>query len=618
MTSVSTIGQSTFLNQQLLSVESQLNDLSNQVSSGKKSDTFSGISSVSQLSLQLNSSLTVTNGYLTNISNATTLVAPVQNVLQQITDIANQLRNNALTASSDALPVTQGNGALQAQAQDALNQISSLLNTKVGNQYLFGGRATSAPPMPNFGSASNASSIVGQVAGLNATYPLTTVTSSGDQLYNAIQTFLRNGVTHTAPTGATAPSALGYSGETGEPGGSNYQFTTSAPVTANSTTVTLAQTADLPVPGQYIEFGTVPPQNAAYLVTGVAGQTVTFQRVPVGTGTVTNGVDAVSGTIPAGTSINVVNAAAVTTLPAATTTTDTTTTPSAANGSTSIQVSAISKYHVGDRISFAGAAGPFYDVTFVDPSSSSVSFVKSGVNTGGITGGPILAGATVTIYQGQPPGSTTINLTSTTGVTAGMSVKFSNSSTIYHVVRVINGTSLEITQEGTAAGSGLTDPLPPPIPTDPPGTDVTASFGAQIPPQSVQIDNGVSLQYGIRADDPAFRKVLGAIFALATTNLNTTTQAGFRQVAARAAADLQAGGTQITNLAANLGVKQQTLDAAKTRLTDFSTTLQSQLTNLNDVDMASAVSQLTQTQTQLQASFKLLSTMKSLSLANFL
>src|SRR5262249_26793083 len=100
-------------------------------------------------------------------------------------------------------------------------------------------------------------------------------------------------------------------------------------------------------------------------------------------------------------------------------------------------------------------------------------------------------------------------------------VKFSNSSTIYHVVRVISGSQIEITQEGTTSGAGLTDPLPPRLTGNTvPGTDVTASFGAQIPAQSAQVDNAVSVQYGIRADDPAFRTVLGAIFSLATTNLN--------------------------------------------------------------------------------------------------
>ncbi len=617
--SISTIGQNTFLNAQILNIESQLNDLSNQVSSGKKSDTFSGINTVSQLSLQLTNAQTMTSGYLTNISNAQTLIDPIQSVLGQITNIVDNIRKDALTASSDALPVTQGNAALQAEAQDALNQISSLLNTKVGNTYLFGGRDTTTPPMPNFGSTSNASSIVGQVSSITTSTPLTTATSSGDQLYNAIQTFLRNGVTHTTSTGATAPSALGYAGETGEPSSSEYKYTTSAAVAQNGTSITLSQTADLPVVGQYIEFGTIPPQNAAYKVTAVAGQTVTIQRVPTGTGTVTNGVDFA---ISAGTSVNVISPAAVTTVGTSGTTSTDTNTSTATSGATSLQVSTISKYHVGDRISF-GAGTQSYDVTFVDPTTNTISFNQTGTGTGGLTAADATTlsatGQTINIRAGTPPGSTVITVGSTTGVSAGMSVKFSNSSMIYNVTRVISSTQVEITQIGTASGAGLVDPLPAPLAaTGTPGADTTAIFGTQVPTQSAEIDNNVSLQYGIRADDPSLQTALGALFALATTNLSTTTQGGFRQVAARAAADLATGSQGISTLASNLGVKQTTLQDTQTRQSDFQTTLSTQLSNLNDVDMASAVSKLTQTQTQLQASFQLLSSLKNLTLANYL
>lgn len=614
MSSVSTIGQTTFLNTQIMNIESQLDALSNQVSSGKKSDTFSGINTVSQLSVQMTNEQTAAQGYLTNISNAQTLIDPAQSVLQQITDIANQLRNDALMGSSDALPVTQGNGALQAEAIDALNQISALLNTRVGSSYLFGGRNTTTPPMPNFGSPTNASTIAGQVANLQGSTPLTNTGSSGDQLYQAIQGFLRNGVTYTTPSGATAPSALGYAGETAEPGGSAFRFSTSAAVAANGTSVTLSQTADLPVVGQYIEFGTIPPQNAAYQVTAVAGQTLTIQRVPVGAGTITNGVDFA---IPAGTSVNVISPSAVTTVQTAGAATADTTAAAGAAGATSIQVSTISSYHVGDRVKF-GAAAQYYDVTFVDPATNTISFVQSGNGSGGLTGA-VASGAAVSIIPGTPPGSTTITVGSTTGVTAGMSVKFSNSSMVYNVTRVVNGTTIEITQEGTASGVGLADPLPPPLPaTGTPGADTTATFGPQVPTQSVQIDSSQSLEYGIRANDPAFQTILGAIFALATTNLNTTTQAGFRQIANRAAADLQTGSRAVTNLASDLGVKQNTLTTTQTRQQDFVTTLQTQLSNLNDVNMAEAVSQLTEVQTQLQASFQLLSTMKNLTLSNYL
>src|SRR5258708_2616256 len=691
MTSVSTIGQSTFLNSQLLNIESQLNDLTNQVSSGKKSATFSGINSVSQLSLQLNSSLTVTNGYLTNISNAQTLIAPIQNVLQQITDIANQLRTDSLVASSDALPVTQGNATLQAEATDALNQISSLLNTRVGNTYLFGGRNTTTPPMPNFGSAANASSIAGQVAALQGANPLTTATPSGDQLYNAIQNFLNNGLTRTTSTGATVPSPFGYTGETGEPGGSDFRFSTAAGAAAGATSITVSQGFDLPTVGQYIEFGTLPPTNAAYQVTAVnqATRTITFARATSPAVTALGPSTGLHAAIPAHPAVNVTSPSWVTTVSAnGANSADTTfpgvtaafgarvssvtvpkagdysvgetfkfandaantyqvtglntstntitfqTTPGAlplqnpvrsgtqitpltgpfsgTAGSTQMVVQTPANYKVGDRISLStDPANTFYDVTAVNGDAITISQVPGG---GGLVN-PITTATAITVNHSYQAGTNVVNVGSTTGVTAGMSGKFSNSNINYNLASIVSPTQIQVVPLGQSQGSGLETTMPPSEPI--PGQQITASFGTAIQPLSVQIDNGVSLQYGIPADTHAIRTVLGAIFALATTNLNTTTQGGFREVAARAAADLQTGSREVSTVASTLGVKQQTLDATKTRLSDFTTTLQTQLSSLNDVDMASAVSQLTETQTQLEASFKLISSLKTMSLANY-
>src|SRR5215475_550675 len=102
MTNISTLGQNDFIRSQVLKIQDQLDTLSSQVSSGKKSQVFSGINNVSQLSLQLNGQVSLTNSYVTNITNAGTRIDPMQTVLQRVTDIANQVRNDALIAASSA------------------------------------------------------------------------------------------------------------------------------------------------------------------------------------------------------------------------------------------------------------------------------------------------------------------------------------------------------------------------------------------------------------------------------------------------------------------------------------------------------------------------------------
>ena len=67
-----------------------------------------------------------------------------------------------------------------------------------------------------------------------------------------------------------------------------------------------------------------------------------------------------------------------------------------------------------------------------------------------------------------------------------------------------------------------------------------------------------------------------------------------------------------------LGNTQSNLTSIQTQLSDTSTALSGQLSNVQDVDMATTLSSLTATQTQLQASYRLITAETSLSLVNFL
>ena len=67
-----------------------------------------------------------------------------------------------------------------------------------------------------------------------------------------------------------------------------------------------------------------------------------------------------------------------------------------------------------------------------------------------------------------------------------------------------------------------------------------------------------------------------------------------------------------------LGNTQSNLTTTQTQLSDTATALTGQLSNVQNVDMASTLSQLTAMQTQLQVSYRLISGATSLSLVNFL
>ena len=67
-----------------------------------------------------------------------------------------------------------------------------------------------------------------------------------------------------------------------------------------------------------------------------------------------------------------------------------------------------------------------------------------------------------------------------------------------------------------------------------------------------------------------------------------------------------------------LGDRQSTLAARKTTLSDSTTALTAQVSDAQDVDMAKTLSDLSQVQTQLQASYQLIANTKSESLVNYL
>ena len=77
----------------------------------------------------------------------------------------------------------------------------------------------------------------------------------------------------------------------------------------------------------------------------------------------------------------------------------------------------------------------------------------------------------------------------------------------------------------------------------------------------------------------------------------------------------------ISAMAVDVGIfgnKQASLTATQARMSDSVAAISSQLSSIQNVDMATVLSQLTATQTQLEASYRLISQTHSLSLVNFI
>lgn len=114
------------------------------------------------------------------------------------------------------------------------------------------------------------------------------------------------------------------------------------------------------------------------------------------------------------------------------------------------------------------------------------------------------------------------------------------------------------------------------------------------------------------------RDILGALATIGSLSSSQVNDPGFSGLVENVNTILGNAITALNQDAGALGNVQSNLQTEQTTLGETSTALQTQLGNVQDANMTSTLSQLTQTQTQLQASYQLLSGLSTYSLAKFL
>ena len=114
------------------------------------------------------------------------------------------------------------------------------------------------------------------------------------------------------------------------------------------------------------------------------------------------------------------------------------------------------------------------------------------------------------------------------------------------------------------------------------------------------------------------RDILGALATIGSMSSAQASDPNFTPLVQDAQALLGNAITALNQDAGALGTVQSNLAATQTTLAASTTALQTQLGTAQDANLAQTLSQLTQTQTQLQASYQLLSGLSTYSLAKFL
>ncbi len=127
-------------------VRGQLEQAQEQVASGLVSDSYAGLGTQARASLSLSPAIAHQAAYGHNIDAAQGRLDVTQSAMTSISGIAAKFFASVNTYNANDPTSVQ---TLAADAKSALQQVGDLLNTKSGDVYVFAGKDTSNPPVPN-------------------------------------------------------------------------------------------------------------------------------------------------------------------------------------------------------------------------------------------------------------------------------------------------------------------------------------------------------------------------------------------------------------------------------------------------------------------------------------
>ncbi len=162
----------------------------------------------------------------------------------------------------------------------------------------------------------------------------------------------------------------------------------------------------------------------------------------------------------------------------------------------------------------------------------------------------------------------------------------------------------------------LTNTVPVTIPVPDPtvfGTPDATYYQGNSTELTVRIDDAITIKYGMTADRTAFQEAIGALkAAIQGDATNNTTLLNSSLALAESALASLAG------FRAEIGSDMSTIELAKQRNDDFLLFVEQSISDIVNVDIPAAITQLTTAETILQASFLTIARISNLSLTNFL
>jgi flagellar hook-associated protein 3 FlgL len=137
---------------------------------------------------------------------------------------------------------------------------------------------------------------------------------------------------------------------------------------------------------------------------------------------------------------------------------------------------------------------------------------------------------------------------------------------------------------------------------------------------NIKADDNASISIGLTANNPGFADIMRGMAIVANLPQPTTPaeQTTYWSAINSAISLINGGATTVDNAQAALGDQAANVDSLITQHSDTSDNLQTYYGSVEDVDMADAATKFSALQTQLQTSYSLISSMKDITLVNYL
>jgi len=616
-------GRTSYIGTSILNIRAQLDNLTQQLASGRVSTTYAGQGANRGFALSLRAQVSSLDSYADTAKNVNVRLNVVNLALQGLSDIGTSVKKAASTSTI----VLNNNGQTSGQitAQAAFSNAVSLLNSQTGDRYLFSGRTTdtaatvSADVMldglgPQAGlkqlinERRQADQGVGNMGHLTVSSPplTTTVTSLAEDgssfglKLSSVSSTL-TGATVTQPTGAP-PAVTVDLGAVNPNDGEKVTFNFNLPDGTTESITLTATTANPPPTGSFL----IGADTAATTANLQAALTPAIQTlsdtslVAASAIAASNNFFNPSATVT-GTAVN--NQAAV---PAPITGA---TLLSGAAGTDSLATS----FAAGDTITVNGTP-----ITFVASGATgnqlnitdSVQTLLAKIDSITGTGTPsTVAGGVVALHGGDGASLTVSSSNAAAFAALGFSATASANPAPLRVDGPPFATATNLVG-GTSANtvSWYTGEL---------GTD--SPRGTAI----ARIDQSITVQYGARANEQALRYQLQniAVYSAVTTNANNpNSKAQVNALQQRISANLapQTGQQSIQDMQAEFAGAGNAIKASVDRQTQLKGMAQTMLDQIEGINQDEVATKILALQTSLQASYQTTSMLYQTTLTKYL